>query len=383
MGVYNDKEKDKILDKFYYTQGYNNSRDSLYNLVRNEGISRRYVQAYLNRQKNYQISKPVNEEKKQDQNVIEPKKPFHHFQMDTINMSSLSHFNKGIHYLLTIIDIFTKKAFVYPLRNNSIPDVIRALGLFLREVDEKPKIINCDNGGEFKEETRAFLKKHDIVMINSSPHSPQSQAFVERFNGTLKRSIMKSIAKTNEKNYVDSLQKIVDQYNSNKQKSTKVKPNEANENAETVKENIDKVNLKRVNNREKDDLLEVNDKVRIVRKKLNLTTKERGELQFQKSFVPNWSDQIYIISHRVIPKNPLKLPYYHIESFGKKQFFRRDLLKVEEAENKEILNVKKLTSEELRHKKTGRELDILERVAVSPRKTRARTLIKKPKRFED
>ncbi len=48
-------------------------------------------------------------------------------QADLIDMQSLADDNDGIRYILTLIDVFSKKAFAYPLKNKGSIEVVDAL----------------------------------------------------------------------------------------------------------------------------------------------------------------------------------------------------------------------------------------------------------------
>lgn len=308
-----ETEKIKILDNYYYDNGFNNSRDALYGLVRDKGITRRFVQEYLNKQKSYQINKDIPATQKDDYNRIIPTEPFKHLQMDTINVEPFQIYNDNVKYLLTIIDIFTKKAFVYPLKELTQEAVVNKLKLLLNDIDLKPSIINTDNGNEFKGKTETFLKDNKITLIYSKPHSPQSQGYIERFNGTLKRTIKRNIQKLNNNRYIDDLQKIVNGYNETKTKILKLKPNDVLEPENILKSKQLLENEMKRGIGDRMDSLGVNQKVRLRYDKQELTTEQRNQLQFRKGFVPNWSNDIMTIDKVIVSKNPLKLDIYRLK----------------------------------------------------------------------
>ena len=53
-------------------------------------------------------------------------------QADLIDVTSLSQKNKGIEFLLTIICSFTKKAWIFPIRNTKSDVVLKAFKAFLK-----------------------------------------------------------------------------------------------------------------------------------------------------------------------------------------------------------------------------------------------------------
>jgi len=52
-----------------------------------------------------------------------------------------------------------------------------------------PRIVQCDNGNEFKGALLILLQRYSIQVINSRPQHPQSQGLVEQANGVMKRKI--------------------------------------------------------------------------------------------------------------------------------------------------------------------------------------------------
>lgn len=68
-------------------------------------------------------------------------------QMDLIDMSSLARWNANIHFLLILINAFSKKVFVRPLRNKSAVEVAKKLDDILSGLGDKPfKSIQSDKG---------------------------------------------------------------------------------------------------------------------------------------------------------------------------------------------------------------------------------------------
>ena len=71
--------------------------------------------------------------------------PVSHFQADLCDMQALADKNDGNRYMLTVIDIFSKIAFVRVLKNKSGAEVTRALDSILKE-GGAPKKVQTDGG---------------------------------------------------------------------------------------------------------------------------------------------------------------------------------------------------------------------------------------------
>ena len=52
-----------------------------------------------------------------------------------------------------------------------------------------PKILQCDNGGEFRGNTKSACKEIGVKIVNSRAYHPQSQGKVERSHRTLRNKI--------------------------------------------------------------------------------------------------------------------------------------------------------------------------------------------------
>ena len=61
----------------------------------------------------------------------------------------MSKYNKGIRYLLCAIDLFSKYAFVVPLRDKKSVTITNAFQSILNKSERKPNKIWVDQGSEF------------------------------------------------------------------------------------------------------------------------------------------------------------------------------------------------------------------------------------------
>ena len=68
---------------------------------------------------------------------------------DLANMQLISQFNKGIRFLLCVIDTFSKYAWVIPLKYKKVVTIINAFQSILNDSKRKPNKIWVDKGSEF------------------------------------------------------------------------------------------------------------------------------------------------------------------------------------------------------------------------------------------
>ena len=67
--------------------------------------------------------------------------------VDLADMQSLSRKNKGIKYLLCAIDLYSKYAFVIPLKDKKVISIVNAFNKIIKQSNRKPNKIWVDQGG--------------------------------------------------------------------------------------------------------------------------------------------------------------------------------------------------------------------------------------------
>ena len=109
--------------------------------------------------------------------------------VDLADMQSLSKYNKEIKYLLCAIDLFSKYAWVVPIKDKKGTSIVNAFQKIISE-GRKPNKIWVDQGSEFYNNSfKDFLKINNIEMY--STHNEGKSVVTERFIRTLKNKIFK------------------------------------------------------------------------------------------------------------------------------------------------------------------------------------------------
>jgi len=97
--------------------------------------------------------------------------------------------NNRRRYAVSIIDCFSKYAWLLPITQKKTEKVLEVLGPFLKE--HTPKVLPSDNGGKFTNACmKELLDNLHIKHITSLPFRPSSNAQVEHFNRTIKGMMM-------------------------------------------------------------------------------------------------------------------------------------------------------------------------------------------------
>ena len=191
------------------------------------------------------------------------------------DMQLLSKFNKGFSFLLCVIDIFSKYAWVVPLKDKKGISIVNAFQKILKESNRKPNKVWVDKGSEFYNNYfKKWLRDNNIEMY--STHNEGKSVIAERFIRKLKNKIYKYMASISKNVYIDKLDDIVKKYNNTYHASIKMKPVDVKDNTY--------IYFKKESNDE-NPKFKVGDHVRI----------SKYENVFAKGYMPNWSEEIFII----------------------------------------------------------------------------------------
>ena len=129
--------------------------------------------------------------------------------VDLADMQLLSKYYKGIRFLLCVIDIFSKCAWVVPLKDKKGISIVKAFQSILKQSNRKPNKIWVDKGSEFYNAYfKKWLRDNDTVMY--STHNEGKSVVAERFIRTFKRKIYKCMTSISKNVYIDKLDNIVD-----------------------------------------------------------------------------------------------------------------------------------------------------------------------------
>ena len=122
-------------------------------------------------------------------------------------MQSLSKYNKGIKYLLCAIDLFSKYAWVVPIKDKKGTSIVNAFQKIISQ-GRKPNKIWVDQASEFYNNSfKDFLKINNIKMY--STYNKGKSVVAERFIRTLKYKIFKHMTAISKNVYFDVLDDIV------------------------------------------------------------------------------------------------------------------------------------------------------------------------------
>ena len=248
--------------------------------------------------------------------------------MDLVEMQEWSRDNKGYRYMLNIIDCFSKFAWSVPIKDKTGLTVLNALKEIIKQSGRQPKHIWVDQGREF------YNKYFDewlsaTGIIRYSTFGEHKSAIAERFNLTLKRNMWKRFTAENTRNWIDMLDDLLWTYNNKIHSAIGMSPINASKEI-----NIEKVinNGRYIQYKKSQIKFKVGDYIRISRLK--------G--LFEKGFLPNWSEEIFIV---VEVKKTIPVTYKIKDSTGEileGSFYNEELQKTDKPTEDSMFRVEKV-----------------------------------------
>ena len=133
-------------------------------------------------------------------------------QIDLIDVESYASKNRNHKYILTVIDNFSKYVFAIGLKNKTAETILEGMLDIIENQAEHthPRIIQSDNGGEFKNEIfQQWAKDNKITLKLSMSYQPTSNALIENFNNLLRKMIREGFVRHNNLNWIDHLNNTI------------------------------------------------------------------------------------------------------------------------------------------------------------------------------
>ena len=239
------------------------------------------------------------------------------YQIDLVDLSSLSPFNDGMRYLLTCIDVFSKRAWAIPLRSKFGRGVSEAFECIIAE--RKCNMLQSDKGSEFLNSTfQSMLRRYDIKFYTRENEDLKA-AVVERFNRTIKTKMFRYFTYKNTRRYVDVLDDLPHSYNNTYHRSIGMTPSEVGpHNEDVVRARL--YPLKQKSHKWK---YEVGDRVRIAMQRQ----------PFHKGYLGDWSEELFEISS-CLPTTPVT---YELKDLAgeliKGRFYETEVQKVAKSDS--------------------------------------------------
>ena len=289
-------------------------------------VKRKTVKKWLESQDTYTIHKPI--KRKFRRRKVITGGINHQFQADLVDLQNIKRVNDNTAYLLTCIDVFSKYAYVIPLKTKTGKALVAAFKRIFNQIEEPPYHLQTDSGTEFLNKLlQNYLKEINVKHFVTWNQDTKS-SIVEIFNRTLKRRMFRYFTKHNTKRYIDILPALTKSYNNTYHRSIKLAPSQVNrENQEEVWQRL----YGGVKPSEPKPF-PLGARVRI--------SKAKGI--FEKGYLPNWTEELFTISEVLNRTSPVT--YKVKDDAGevlRGTFYREELQIVGEKEVYRIANILK------------------------------------------
>ena len=282
-------KSEQLLNETYYNvnhpAGFSNV-SRLYRTLKGKGIRLKEVREFLSRQRSHQLTRPNRYNYARRRTVILGLD--HFWQADLVELAHDTYsrrINKGVNYLLTVIDVLSKHAWVIPLKTKSAHSISRALDTIFVTSGRWPNYLTTDEGKEFYNSlVKRLLTKYKVHHF--SAYSRMKASVVERFNRSLKEKLYRYMIANRTRKFIDVVPSLVSGYNSTVHSVTNMRP------AEVTMRNAPAFGQGNVSSpsilKKREFKFKVGDFVRL----------SKTPRPFRKSYKGNYTEEIFIISSR-------------------------------------------------------------------------------------
>ena len=293
---------DEQIEPIYKKFNYPNSVQKLLKLVKIAGINAtsKDIQTFLDKRVSVQQTKVTKKSRRNLWKIV-AFKAFDMLQMDIYVLDKYSKSNKGYGYVFALVDVFSRKAYAYPMKNKNLEGTTESLKKFFSESDVKKyktgiSVIVSDSdsaflGGKDQGDERDFqqvMDKNDAIHETVKIGDHSALAIVDRWARTLKTILTRYFLESGSTNWTSELDTIVNNYNDTPHESLGDKtPNDVlykqAAQIEVLHINMDK-NKKNIQLHKKGSDLTAGDHVRVSEANF-----------FKKGTEPRWSDEVYTV----------------------------------------------------------------------------------------
>lgn len=314
--------------------------NSFYRTVNEEGkykLSKDQITDFLSGRDEYTLHKAVVHKFQRHHIIVGGINHIHQGDLVDMGKQSAKH-NDGIVFLLTVIDCFTKMAFVQPIKTKGNLQIVNALSKIYKNRDP-PISFLTDSGKEFVGKvTQKWFKDKNIQFYVA--HGTNKAMYVERFHRTLKTRLSRYMTLHNTLRYIDVLQDIVNSYNNTYNRSTGYKPIDINEtNARKIFIHVNGSPINWFKNLKKPKY-KIGDHVRI--------TREKGI--FEKGYEETFTREVFIID-KVMNTDPREYKLRSLNDINiEGRFYEKELVKVKISKDT-VYQIEKILKERVKNGK--------------------------------
>ena len=173
-------------------------------------IKRDDVNKFLKGDQQYQMTRSI---VYRTNKPIISKYPNQLWGIDLIDLNPYETNNKKFRYIITVVDIFSRKVWLEMSKDKTANIIKNQLKKIIQRAKVSPNSIMSDNGLEFQGEFSDYCKEHNIKQRFIRSQTPQANGVVERKNQEVRKILRDLMLKNNTLKWIDYLDEI--EYNLN------------------------------------------------------------------------------------------------------------------------------------------------------------------------
>ena len=288
-----------ILTRLYYDASAPSSyggKEKLWRYAKRYHIKRHELDTWLRAQRGYTMLKEKSKRKKTFKPTYATSVDGQ-WQADLLDMHQYAKWNKKVKFLLTVVDVLSRYAYVVPLKGKTGSEVSKAFAETVRRNEgEAPDNLQTDKGKEFYNTNfKHLLSRKEIHHFTTE--GDNKATLVERFNRTIKQRILAYMLSNRTREYLEKLNDLVEGYNASKHSSHGRAPEDVDVwNEGEVRDVLYGTKLhawwerkKKENNekKKKNSTLPIGAHVRLLQLKAN---------PFERSYYGRWTEEIFKIA---------------------------------------------------------------------------------------
>ena len=186
-----------------------------------EGVSRVIIREAVRRCAICQL-KSAKQNKAKLQPIIAPQL-FDRLLIDLIDKHRQP--DHGYHYIMHVADHHSRYHFIRPLKSKQASSVADELRYILADIGSC-RVLQSDQGPEFKGEVAALCERFGILQVKSSPYTPSTNGLIEKWNHVVKVGIAAWQAEHGTNSWVACLPQLQVQMNTTWTRSLRTTPYE-------------------------------------------------------------------------------------------------------------------------------------------------------------
>lgn len=208
------------------------------------------------------------------------------WEIDLSDLSKFRQANDGKRYVLFVIDVFSRFAWIRILKDKAGSTVTSAMEDIFRSSNRMPKYINSDLGKEFyNKQFKQLLRSHNIHHYHTENRDIKA-SIVERLQRTIKDKLYRYFTHSSKHRYIEVLPQLVGAYNNSNHSALDIAPSEVTLiNQEEVWNQQHHADLEMYNPKLHSNRLNIGDTVRV--SKIRST--------FEKGSLAKWTDELFIV----------------------------------------------------------------------------------------